>query len=97
MKDEPVYRDERTTIVENKSYRWAYYVVSFGLLAIVAYRGFVRNESNWDLMALIILSSLVATLYQSYNKILSRRTWLGVVVTALIAGVVAAIIVFLTK
>ncbi len=35
MKDQPVIRDERSTAVENASYRVAYMVMSYGALAIV--------------------------------------------------------------
>ena len=53
-----VHRDERTTAVENASYRWAYLVLSFGLLLIVAFRSFVYGESAWDLLALVVLGGL---------------------------------------
>ena len=46
-----VQRDERTTAIENASYRWAYLFLSFGLLLVVAYRSFARQESPWDLGA----------------------------------------------
>jgi 1,4-dihydroxy-2-naphthoate octaprenyltransferase len=73
MKDQSIIHDERTVTVENSSYRWAYLLLSFGLLAIVAYRGFVRQESNWDLLALVVLSGFVTTLYQGVHKTISRR------------------------
>jgi len=93
MKDNLVLKDERTIAVENISYRWAYIALTFGLLIDVAYRGLVRNEASWDLLALVVLTGLVATLYQGAQKILTRR-WLflaaGVV---LLAAVVAAVMV----
>jgi hypothetical protein len=88
LKEQPLLRDERTISVENSSYRWAYLVLSFGLLIIVAYRGFARQESSWDLLGLVILSGGVTTFYQAIHKILSWR-W-GVV--ALVTGVAAAVI-----
>ena len=36
MNNQSVSRDERTTVVENTSYRIAYLVMSYGLLASVA-------------------------------------------------------------
>jgi hypothetical protein len=95
MNNESVVRDERTMTVENASYRWAYHLLSFGLLLDVAYRGVARNESSWDLLALVIVTGLAATLYQQANKILSRRWALTAVVTAVAAAVIAAAIVFL--
>jgi hypothetical protein len=92
MKNTSVIRDERTTAVENASYRLGYTLLAYGLLLIVAYRGFAMQESNWDLMALIILSGLVTTFYQGIHRILSRRwAWLAVG-TMIVAGIVAALI-----
>jgi len=55
MNNQSVTRDERTAAVENTSYRIAYLVMSFGLLVCIAYRGFVLQQSSWDLLALVIL------------------------------------------
>lgn len=95
MKDQSVIRDERTVTVENSSYRWAYLLLSFGLLAIVAYRGFVWRESSWDLLALVVLSGFVTTLYQGAHKVLSRRWVLVAITTGLVAAVIAVAIAFL--
>ena len=95
MKDESVIRDERTIAVENSSYRWAYLLLSFGLLVVVAYRSFLWRESSWDLMALVVLGGLVTTLYQWSHKVLSRRWVFVAITTVLVAAVVAAITVFL--
>lgn len=45
-------------------YRGAYLVLSFGLLASIAYRGFVRHESSWDLLALVLLGGLVVAVLE---------------------------------
>jgi len=95
MKDQSIIHDERTVTVENSSYRWAYLLLSFGLLAIVAYRGFVRQESNWDLLALVVLSGFVTTLYQGVHKTISRRWLLVAITTGLVAAVIAFAIAFL--
>jgi hypothetical protein len=94
MKAKPVNKDERTTAVENASFRWAYFLLSFGVLIDVAYRGLVLNQSNWDLMVLVILAGFVATLYQSSQKILTKRWIFLVVGVVFMAAAVAAIIVF---
>ena len=94
MKDNLIFKDERTKIVENASYRWAYLVLSFGLLIDVAYRGLLHNEASWDLLALVMLAGLVATLYQGAQKILTRRWSFWAAGTALLAAVVALVMVF---
>jgi hypothetical protein len=88
-----VHRDERTTAIENASYRWAYLFLSFGLLALVGYRSFVHHESPWDLLALVVLGGLVSTAYQSVHKVLGRHwlvvSLLGTVLAAALAAVLA--------
>jgi hypothetical protein len=95
MKNQSVARDERTTTVENTSYRWAYLLLSFGLLVSVAYRAFAWHESSWDLLALVLLGGLVATFYQGIHRVLSRRWALVAVVTVLVAGGIALAITLL--
>jgi hypothetical protein len=90
-----VQRDERTVAVENASYRWSYLFVSFGLLAIVAYRSLLNGESAWDLMALVIVAGLASMAYQAFHKVLTRQWALMTVVTMAIAGVIAAAVVIL--
>jgi hypothetical protein len=90
----PIARDERTVATENASYRWAYLVMSFGLLVSTAYRAFARHESSWDLLALVILGGALATLYQGSRRVLTRR-WAvasaAAVVLALALGVILVV------
>jgi hypothetical protein len=95
MKTETIQHDERTVIVENASYRWGYLVLSFGLLVDVAYRGFVRQESTWDLLGIVMLGGLVSSLYQGTQRIWGRRWWLAGLVIAVAAAAVAAVLVLL--
>lgn len=95
MKNEFAIRDERTIAVENASYRLAYTVLAYGVLLSVVYRGFVLQEGSWDLMALVILSSGIATLYQGRHKILDRRMLLPALILMLLSGLAAAIIAIL--
>ena len=97
MRADGVMRDERTVAAENASYRWAYLVLSFGLLASTAYRGFVRHEASWDLLALVILGGIVAAGYQGRQQVLSRRWALVSVATAVIAAIVAILSVYVTR
>jgi hypothetical protein len=95
MKNQSVVRDERTVSIENSSYRWAYLLLSFGLLGIVAYRGFVWRESSWDLLALVVLSGVMTTLYQGAHRVLSRRWALVAITTGLVAALIAVATAFL--
>ena len=95
MNDELVTRDERTISVENASYRLAYTIVSFGLLISVAVRGLLFNEASWDLLGLVIVSSLVATFYQGKLNALPRRWALMALVVGLVSAVVAAALTLL--
>ena len=85
-----ITRDERTVAVENASYRWGYLVLAFGLLLSTAYRAFARDESSWDLLALVVLSGVVTTALQWRRQTLSRRSAL-VAAIALGAALVVAL------
>jgi hypothetical protein len=93
MNNKNISHDERTETVENASYRIAYLVMSFGLLASVAYRGFILQQNSWDLLALVILGGATATLYQGIGKVLSQR-WIKIsVATIIISGILGALLV----
>jgi hypothetical protein len=90
-----VARDERTVAVENASYRWAYAFVTFGLLALVAYRSFVHNESPWDLMALVILGGFLSAAIQWFHRVLNGK-WLAMCLLTFVASAaLAALMVWL--
>jgi hypothetical protein len=89
-------RDERTVATENASYRWAYLVLSFGLLLSTAYRAFVRHEPAWDLIALVILGGAVTTFYQGRSRVLSQR-WVVVSAAAALLALVIAVALVLVR
>lgn len=97
MKDQPVLRDERTISVENASYKLGFTVILFGLLIIITFRGFFYQESNWDLLALVIIGSGVTTVYQAINRTLSQRWFYLGLTMAAIAAVVAFVISLLMQ
>jgi len=84
-------RDERETSVDQAADRLAYLVLSFGLLAIVAYRSFAAGEASWDLLALVVLGGLVGTAYRIQKRAVSRRWGLLLVMTVAVALALAAI------
>jgi hypothetical protein len=91
-----VDRDERTLAVENASYRLVYLFLAFALLLDVAYRSFVRQESAWDLLVLVIAAGALATLYQAKHKVLTAGWVRLVILTAALAGTTAALIALLS-
>jgi hypothetical protein len=91
MSTASITRDERTMAVENASYRWGYLLLAFGLLLSTAYRAFVREESSWDLLALVLLSGVVTTALQWRRHTLSRRSALFAAI-ALGAALVVAVV-----
>lgn len=91
MKDQSVMRDERTVVVENASYRWAYLLLSYGILAHVAHRSYVLQQTNWDLMALVVLGGVVATVYQGVHRVLSRK-WVFVTGAAMLVAAAVALV-----
>lgn len=85
-------RDERTVAVENASYRLAYLVLSFGVLAAVAYRAFAWGQASWDLLALVIVAGAVTIGYQAARRVLTRQALrIGVAVAGAAAAVALAV------
>lgn len=80
-----VERDERTVAVESASYKWAYIFISFALLIDVMYRGLVRNEAAWDLMALVVVGGAVCAVYQARQKTLP--SWIAVLLVCIAVAV----------
>lgn len=60
--------DERTAAVENAGFKWAYCFLFFGLVLDSLYRGEVRKESIWDLLALSGVSAAIMTVYLIRHK-----------------------------
>ena len=63
MSSTPIARDERTLAIENASYRLAYIILTYGLLAAVAYRAFFLEQASWGLMGLIIAAGAITVGY----------------------------------
>jgi len=91
--DRLLVRDEREVSVDRAADRLAYVVLSFGLLAVVAYRSFVEGVASWELLGLVLLGGAVATGYRLWQGVLTRQALLVLSFTALIALVVSALVV----
>ena len=86
-------RDERELSVDRAADRLAYVVLSFGLLAVVAYRSFVDGVASWELLGLVLVGGAVSTGYRLSQGVLSRQAALVLALTALIALVMSAAVV----
>ena len=90
-------RDERTLAVENAGFRWAYQVVSFGLLILVGYRSVARSEAAWDLIGLVVLGGVVAAIYQWSHGALTKRRLMNGLAGVLVAATIASAVVWLGR
>jgi hypothetical protein len=86
-------RDEREVSVDRAADRFAYVVLSFGLLAVVAYRSFVEGVASWELLGLVLLGGAVSTGYRLWQGVLTRQVVLVLALTALVALVVGMFVV----
>ena len=91
-KNNAVEKDERTVAVENAGNSLGYKVLLYAVLLDVMYRSFILREVVWDLLGIVIFSSLVGTVYQSRYKALPQ-TWVR---TALICIAISAFIAIAT-
>lgn len=86
-------RDEREAGVDRAGDRLAYLVLSYGLLVVVAYRGFAEGQASWDLLGLVVLGGVVGAAYRMWKRALSREAAIVIGLTALVAFGLAAILV----
>lgn len=89
MHSATVDRDERTIAIENATYRWAYLFLSFGLLAIVAFRSFALHQSSWDLLGIVVLSGVIATVLRARQHAFTTGGAKAATM-AIVAGIIAA-------
>ena len=91
-------RDEREATVDRDGDRLAWLVLSFGLLAIVAWRAFANDQASWELLGLVILSGLVGAAYRMASGVLTSRAVAVVGITIAVAVIVAiAVRVFIPQ
>ncbi len=94
MSTQSITREERTVGVEKASYRFAFLVISTGLLISVAYRSFALHQKNWDLLLLVILGGLTA-LYRGTHKVISRGWMMATMATVSIAGLLIFVFILI--
>ena len=82
--------DVRVVRRETMYCRWAYRVLSFGLLVGIVYRAVLRHEPAWDLLALVALGDVVTTLQWTARPGVARTrivlAWLTLACATLIAA-----------
>ena len=88
MNEQPLIRDERDVAVADRSYGFAYALLVFGLIVICAVRAWAFHQACWDLFGLVIVSNLVAFLYQRKRHVYLPRRWLLVI--AVVGAIVGA-------
>ena len=84
-------KDERTILVEKSSYALAYTLITYAILVDVIFRAVVLKQATWDLLGIVILGGLAATLYQTRYKI-TNRSWVKAIALSILAGVVVAVV-----
>ena len=88
--------DERAVAVYKTGTQLAHVFLLVALLIDVMYRGMFRDESAWDLMALIVVSGAIGTIYNARQKVLGKA-WLKVMlVTVCVAAVTSVVLVVVT-
>jgi hypothetical protein len=95
MSAEHVDRDERTVVVEDASYRWAYLFMTYGGLIIVMYRGLALHQTAWDVFALVLLGGAIHAAYQWSHRVLTRRWSIKTAAVVVLAAALAAAWVWL--
>ena len=90
-------KDEREISVEKSSYSLAYNIITYAILVDVIYRSFVLKQTSLDLVGIVVLGGLAATLYQTRYKIATRNTGTPIVVAIISGIVIAAASVFLNR
>jgi hypothetical protein len=86
-------RHERDLSVDHTADRVAYIELSFGLLAVVAYRSFAEGVASWELLGLVLLGGAVSAGYRLWRGNLTRQAALMLVITAIVALLVSAVVV----
>ena len=92
--------DERMRLVANESCTLAYILLQFGLLIVVIVRGLAYGQNCWDIMGLVMGSSLVAVVFQRAKHVWllprGRLLW-AMLLSGFIAMIVATVLVLIMK
>ena len=87
----PVENDERTLAVSNAIYRAGYFFLIMALNVDMMVRAFARHETPLDLLALVIGTGVVCTIFQARQRVLPGGWVRKVLLPACLFGVLGAI------
>ena len=65
----PLEGDERAVAISGAAYRLAYSMLVMALLIDVVVRGYILKEDAWDLLALVIASGGVMSLFKWIKRV----------------------------
>ncbi len=96
MTREPVI-DERAVAVAGVGYRLAYFLLSTAVMFDGAVRVLFLHDAAWDLLGLVLASSLVATLYlrAKHVRVISRRRMLVIMVACTVVSAAFGVVLAL--
>ncbi len=85
-----VEQDERAVAVIGVSSRWAFVFLYFGICIDGAYRATVLHQNTLDLIALVLGSLIISTIYQARHKVLGK-TWVKAALFGALCGVLPVV------
>lgn len=92
-----IEKDERTIFIENKSSKYGYNILTFGILIDIMYRAIRFNQTSWDLFLLLELTGAVVILYQYKAKIFTENWKKSVLFLIIFAAIIGAAVAFMFK
>ena len=92
-----VEKDERTTAVENASYKFGFQFMIYAIFLDVIYRGLKFHEGSFDLIIIVLLSLLPTIIYQYKKKIYPKNMIRNIALLSVIIGIFAFLLTFVMK
>jgi hypothetical protein len=82
-------KDERAIVIERAGHSLALKIVGFALLVDVFFRAVVQETAAWDLLGIVILGGLVASVYQAMHRV-AGKYWIKAIVLSVLGAALAA-------
>ncbi|MBZ9626354.1 hypothetical protein G9F71_026480 [Clostridium sp. FP2] len=92
-----VEKDERTTSVENASYKIGFHFMTYAIFLDVMYRCIRFHEGSFDLILIILLSCLPAIIYQYKKKIYPKNMIRNVALMSVIIAIFSFLLAVVIK
>lgn len=97
MTNKLVEKDERTTSIENASYKIGFHFMTYALFIDVIYRGLRFHEGSFDLILIVLLSLLPTIVYQYKKKIFPKNMIRNIALMSVIIAIFAFLLTFVMK